>query len=75
MACVLLTFMVSSHDAGGLKSSTPIALILSNQDNAAFATGSEHVGQNHLAAVTFGWTNDTVFRSSMRFTPTTNLIN
>lgn len=75
MACVLLTLIAFNHEGSGFKSQVPIAVILSNQDNAAYATGGEHVGQNHLATVTFGWTNDSVFRSSIRFTPTTNLTN
>lgn len=75
MACVLLTLIAFNHEGNGLKSQMPIATILSNQDNAAYATAGERVGQNHLAAVTFGWTNGSAFRSSMRFTPTTNLTN
>ena len=75
MACALLTLMALNHDGSGLKSKMPIALILSNQDNAAFAAGGVQTKENHLAAITFGWTNDSVFRSSIRFTPTTNLTN
>jgi len=75
MACALLTLMALNRESGGLPSKLPIALILSNQDNAAFATGGAQTRENHLAAVTFGWTNDSVFRSSIRFTPTTNLTN
>lgn len=75
MACVLLTLMALDHDGSGLKSGIPVASILSNQDNASFAAGGVQSKENHLAAVTFGWTNDSVFRSSIRFTPTTNLTN
>src|SRR5580698_3413317 len=57
MACALLTLMAFSHEGGGLDSNMPMALILSNQNNAAFASGGEQTGQNHLAAVTFDWTN------------------
>ena len=75
MACTLLTLMALNREGGGLPSPMPIALILSNQDNAAFATGGVQTRQNHLAAVTFGWTNGGVFQSSIRFTQTTNLTN
>jgi len=75
MACTLLTLMAFNHEGNGLPPELPVALILSNQDNAAFATGGVQTRQNHLAAVTFGWTNGSVFQSSIRFTPTTNLTN
>jgi hypothetical protein len=74
MACALLALMALDRD-GGLKAKTPMTLILSTQDNAAFASGGVQTKENHLAAVTFGWTNDSVFRSSIHFTPTTNLTN
>ena len=67
--------MALNHGDSGLPSQLPVALMLSNQDNAAFATGGAQTRENHLAAVTFGWTNGSVFKSSIRFTPTTNLIN
>jgi len=75
MACALLTLMALDRDGSGLPSRLPIALILSSQNNAAFATGGTQTKENHLAAVTFGWTNHSVFQSSIRFTPTTNLTN
>ncbi len=75
MACTLLTLMALDREGAGLPSQLPVALILSNQDNATFATGGAQTRQNHLAAVTFGWTNGSVLQSSIRFTPTTNLTN
>jgi hypothetical protein len=57
MACALLTFMALDHDRAGLAANVPMALILSSQDNAAFATGGAQTGQNHLAAVSFDTTN------------------
>lgn len=75
MACALLTLMAFNHDGGGLGRPMPMALILSNQNNAAYATVGAQTAQNHLAAVTFGWTNDSVFKSIVRFTPTTNFTN
>jgi hypothetical protein len=74
MACVLLTLMALNRDGTGIAPKMSAALILSNQDNTAFASGTAQMEQNHLAGVTFGWTNDSVLRSSIRFT-TTNLTN
>jgi hypothetical protein len=75
MACALLTLMALNHDGSGLPSPLPVVLRLSNQDNAAFATGDAQTRENQLAAVTLDWTNGSVFKSSIRFTPTTNLTN
>ena len=75
VACALLTLMAFSHDGGDLDRPAPMALILHNQNTAAYATGGAQTEQNHLAAVTFGWTNGSVFNSSILFTPTTNLTN
>ena len=75
MACALLTLMAFNHDGGGLGQKMPMALILSNQNNAAYATGGAQTEQNHLAAITFDSTNRSVLGSSIRFTPTTNLTN
>ena len=75
MACALLTLMALNRDGSGLKSDIPVGSIINSQDNAAFAGGGVQSKENHLAAVTFGWTNGSVFRSSIRFTPTTNLTN
>ncbi len=74
MACTLLTLMAVSH-GDGLDSKISMTLILSNQNNAAFASGGEQTGQNHLAALTFDSTNRSDLGSSIRFTPTTNLTN
>ena len=75
MTCALLTLMALSHDGDVLGRKQPMALILSNQDSAAYATGGAQTEQNHLAAVTFDWTNRSVFKSSIRFTPATNFSN
>ena len=75
MACALLTLMAFNHDGDGLGRKPAMALILSSQNAAAYAAGGAQTEQNHLAAVTFDWTNQSVFRSSIRFTPTMNLTN
>jgi hypothetical protein len=75
MACVLLTFMAFNRDDSGLGPKLPLAFALTNQSDAAYATGGAQTPQNHLAAITFDWTNRSGFQSSIRFTPTTNLSN
>ena len=75
MACVLLTFMAFNHDGSGMGPNLPMAFILTNQNGAAYATGGAQTAQNHIAGVTFDWTNRSGFQSSIRFTPTTNLTN
>ena len=74
MACALLALMAFNRDANDLESKLPMTSVLSNQDNAAFASGTGQTEQNRLATVTFGWTNASVLRSSIHFT-TTNLTN
>lgn len=75
MACALLTLMAFNRDGAGMSRQLPMAAILTNQDSAAYATGGGQTGQNHLFAITFDSTNRSVLESSIRFTPTTNLIN
>lgn len=75
MACSLLALVALNRDAGGFPTRLPMAVILSNQDNAAFASAGAATAQNHLAALTFDSTNGSLFRSSIRFTPATNLTN
>lgn len=75
MACALLTLMAFSRNGDGLGPKPAMTIILSSQNNAAYATGGAQTEQNHLAAVTFDWTNRSVFKSSIRFTPATNFSN
>lgn len=75
MACALLTLMAFHRDGDGLGQKPAMALILSSQNDVAYATGGAQTEQNHLATVTFDWTNRSVFKSSIRFTPSTNLSN
>lgn len=75
MACALLTLLAFNHDDEGLGQKPTIALILSSQNNAAYATGGAQTPENHLAAVTFDWTNRSIFQSSIRFTPSMNFSN
>jgi hypothetical protein len=75
MACALLTLMAFNRAGDGLGQRPAIALILSSQSRAAYATGGAQAEQNHLAAVTFDSTNRSVLGSSIRFMPTTNFSN
>ena len=66
-ACVLLTF--SSFNAvntgNSLRHEPMIAMILSNQNYAAYASDNFRSAQNNLSAVTFDWTNHGISTSSM----------
>jgi len=75
MACALLTLMVFNRGDDGLGHRPTMAVILSDPSSAAYAGNGEQTEQNHLAAVTFDSTNRSIFRSIIRFTPSTNLSN
>lgn len=75
MTCALLTLMAFSHTDDGLGQRPAMALILSDQNCAAYATGGAQAEQNHLAALTFDSTNRSILGSIIHFAPTTNLSN
>jgi hypothetical protein len=64
-ACLLLTLsMFSPGNAGhSLRHEPLVAMILSNQNYAAYASDNFREAQNNLAGVTFDWTNHGVNRS------------
>jgi hypothetical protein len=66
-ACLLLTLSVFSPGNSGnsLRHDPMVAMILSNQNYAAYAADNFRGAQNNLSAVTFEWTNHNVSRSSM----------
>ena len=70
MACALLTLLAFNRGGDGLASAPASALVWSSSNVVSDGSRS---AQNHWASVTFDWTNHSVFQSSMRFTPTTNL--
>ena len=73
-ACALFSLMV--YNSGNSFVEKPVmAMILSNQSYAAYASGDGQTPQNHLAAVTFSWTNQSDCNSRFPLTPTTNLSN
>jgi hypothetical protein len=73
-ACLLLTFLAfnpgGNFPADSLNRKLATTMIMSNQSCAAYASGAQEE-QNHLAAVTFDWTNHGGFQSSIPFTPPT----
>jgi hypothetical protein len=75
MACALITMAALSHNGEGLAPRPDQIAIFSNTDHTISKIDSERSVQNHLAAVTFDWTNRSVFKSSISFTPSTNLSN
>jgi hypothetical protein len=66
-ACLLLTLSVfNCGNYYGSSRPTPlVAMILSNQSYAAYASGNVNESQNSLFSVTFDWTNHGNFTSSM----------
>jgi hypothetical protein len=66
-ACLLLTLAVfnSPNSGGSLRHEPLFAMILSNQNYAAYASDNFHESQNNLSAITFEWTNHSVLPSSM----------
>ena len=74
MACLMFAMLIFHFNAGSsLHESKPVmALVLSNDSRPASFSDSALEPENHLATVTFDWTNHTGFKSSMGFTPTTN---
>jgi hypothetical protein len=66
-ACLLLTLSIFSPGNSGnpLRHDPMVAMILSNQNYAAYAADNFRGAQNNLSAVTFEWTNRSVSPSSM----------
>ena len=66
-ACVLLTFSAFNPENTGnlLRRETMTAMILSNQNYAAYASDNYRGTENRLSSVTFDWTNHSGFPSSM----------
>jgi hypothetical protein len=75
MICLFLTWMAFNRDGDGFGSKPVLAMVLSNQNDAAYATCAGQAAQNHLATVTFDWTNLSSFKSIVGFTPSTNFSN
>ena len=75
MACGLFTLLAFNHEGVGLETRPALSLIMSNQSCAAYASGAAQSAQNHLATVTFDWTNHSEIKSIIGFKPTTNFIN
>src|SRR5487761_2256939 len=65
-ACVLLTFSaLNPENARNLLRREPLtAMVLSNQNYAAYASDNFKATENRLFSVTFDWTNHSGFPSS-----------
>jgi hypothetical protein len=68
MACALVTLLVLNHAGESRTSVSARSWSASNP-----VSDGSHSAQNHWDRVTFDWTNHGVFKSSMGFTPSTNL--
>ena len=77
LVCVVFaTLMFHFNGAEVLHESKPsLAMISSNQTRVASFSDSAQETENHMASITFDWTNHTSFQSSIGFTPATNLSN
>jgi len=75
MACGLFTLVAFNHGGDGFGPPSMMALAMSNQSYAAYASGTGQTAQNHIASVTFDWTNHSEIKSIIGFKPTTNFIN
>ena len=75
MACVLLTLLAASHNAGGFGPKPGMNEVVSNQTDASYAAAGPQTARNHLAAVTFDSTNHSGIQTIIAFTPATNFSN
>ncbi|MGC9942208.1 MAG: hypothetical protein ABSE48_10260 [Verrucomicrobiota bacterium] len=74
-ACLLLTLLMLNSGNSVIRQKPEMTTILSNQGDAFCDSDGGQTAENHVASVTFDWTNHSVFNSSKGFTPTTNLSN
>jgi hypothetical protein len=75
LACALLTLMAVNYNSEWLSLPPHQGIILSSENRFANPADNNRSVQNHLAAVTFEWTNRSEFTSSIGFTRNTNLSN
>ena len=73
MACVLLTLMTVNQNGSGFGHRTKMKPGPGIHNNAYFTPELSLSAQNELTGtITFGWTNRSVFNSSIGFTSSTN---
>src|ERR1700744_4048882 len=77
MVCSFFALMMFHFNGPEIMHETKPALSLLASNGSSMVRFSDEAQepQNHLAAVTFDWTNHTGFKSSIGFTPTTNFSN
>ena len=73
--CLWLTLVMLNSSNPVMPLKPGLSLSLSNAGGVFEANSRFGGAENQLASVTFDWTNHTIFNSSIRFTPTTNLSN
>ena len=77
MACLLFVMMMFHFNGGGaLRQSSPALYVdFTGGNHAVTFSDRAQETENHLAGVTFDWTNHSGFPSSIGFTRVTNLSN
>ena len=75
MACILITLLAFTHEGDGLDGKPVLSTVMSDQSSATYAADTTQMAQNHVATVTFDWTNRSEIKSIIGFKPTTNFIN
>lgn len=75
MACLMMIMIMLNSSNTVIHPKPAMAMILSNDNGIFCDDDGSQASQNRVDNVTFDWTNHTVFNSSIRFTPTTNLSN
>ena len=67
MVCACLALMVVHFNGTGeMRATKPVINLLASNENSAVSFSDEAAEvQNHVATVTFDWTNHTVFKSSI----------
>lgn len=76
MLGLFLVMMAAHFNSGGIWPQHRItSASLTNQNYVFYDGDSGHVSENHLAGVTFDWTNRSGFQSSIGFAPKTNSSN
>lgn len=76
MACLFFVMLAAHFNGGGIWSQQRISSATTTNQNYVFYDGDGgQVAQNHLAGVTFDWTNRSGFPSSIGFAPKTNSSN
>ncbi len=72
MLSLLVLNSSGNFPPAGFKRALTAEMVLSNQNYSAYASGGSQNPQNHLASLTFEWTNQSASTTSIGFTSSTN---